>query len=187
MTRGSPRRDHFAMSQTQLERVDRATTPEDVPPAGRPPRRFLSWTLRIGLAAVVVFGLAQLVPYGRAHTNPPVQAEPHWNTPETRALAKRACFDCHSNLTTWPWYSNVAPVSWLLQRDVDSGRSALNFSEWNRPQENAGDAVEAVSNGSMPPWYYTIRHPKAKLSGADQRALMAGLAATLRAAPPPGG
>ena len=145
------------------------------------------WTLRIVVAGIALFALAQVVPYGRSHTNPPVQAEPKWDSPQTRALAQKACFDCHSNLTVWPWYSNVAPVSWLVQNDVDGGRSNLNFSEWNKPQEGAGDAIEAISGGSMPPWYYEIQHPKAKLSTADQQALMRGLAATFRNSPPIGG
>jgi hypothetical protein len=67
--------------------------------------------------AMGVLILAQLVPYGR-NPNPPVQQEPPWNLAETRVLTERACFDCHSNETRWPWYSNVAPVSWLVQRDV---------------------------------------------------------------------
>ena len=149
----------------------------------RPPRPWLKWTLRITVALVGLFALAQLVPYGRSHTNPPVQAEPAWDSPQTRALAKRACFDCHSNLTTWPWYSNVAPVSWLVQRDVDSGRSALNFSEWNRPQET-DDIVEAVAGGGMPPWYYKIAHPKSRLSSAEGAKLARGLGATVRQSPP---
>ena len=159
----------------------------EAPPAGRPGRGFFRWTARIVVAGIALFALAQLVPYGRSHTNPPVQAEPRWDSPQTRALAQRACFDCHSNLTVWPWYSNVAPVSWLVQRDVDGGRSALNFTEWNKPQDGAGDAVEAISNGSMPPWFYEIQHPKSKLSAADQQALMRGLAATFRNSPPIGG
>jgi hypothetical protein len=138
------------------------------------------------VAVVALFALAQLVPYGRSHTNPPVQAEPRWDSPQTRALAKRACFDCHSNLTTWPWYSNVAPVSWLVQRDVDEGRSTLNFSEWNWPQE--GDEIlDAISGRSMPPWYYTVEHSNAKLSSAERQRLLDGMAATLRNSPPAGG
>jgi hypothetical protein len=164
--------------------------PSEQPAPGRRRSRrhpVLRWSLRIGLAAIALFALAQLVPYGRSHTNPPVRAEPRWSSPQTRALVKKACFDCHSNETTWPWYSNVAPVSWLVQSDVSGGRSALNFSDWNRPHEGAGDVVEAVSGGSMPPWYYTIQHPNAKLSSADKQALMAGLATTLRNSPPVGG
>ena len=145
------------------------------------------WIVRALLVGVGLLLLIQLVPYGRNHTNPPVQAEPQWNSPHTRALAKTACFDCHSNLTTWPWYSNVAPVSWLVYRDVVDGRSSLNFSEWNKPQDGAGDAIDAISSGSMPPWFYVIQHPKAGLSHADKLALMAGLAATFKNSPPIGG
>ena len=82
-------------------------------------RRALKWAL-IGIPVVLV--LIQFVPYGRSHTNPPVTGEPKWSSARVRQLTKDACFDCHSNETTWPWYSNVAPVSWLVQRDVDSGR-----------------------------------------------------------------
>ncbi len=150
-------------------------------------RNYRKWALRIVLVGVGLFALAQAVPYGRSHTNPPTLAEPHWNTPATRELAVRACFDCHSNLTTWPWYSNVAPVSWLVQRDVDGGRGALNFSEWTKPQDGAGDVSEAISSGSMPPWFYPIMHPKASLSSAEKQALISGLAATFRNSPPKGG
>lgn len=145
--------------------------------------------LIIGALAVAVGFLAiQLVPYGRNHTNPPVTQEPRWDSPRTRALAARACFDCHSNLTKWPWYSNVAPISWLLQRDVDAGRSQFNFSEWNRPQDvSSGDLADAIRGGSMPPWFYTIPHPSARLSSTEQQALIQGLTATLNASPPVGG
>jgi heme-binding protein len=154
---------------------------------GRPRswRRTLLW---VGGAGLVLFVLIQAIPYGRNHSNPPVTMEPKWDTPQTRALAVRACFDCHSNLTKWRWYSNVAPVSWLVQRDVDGGRSAFNFSEWNRPQDiGAGDLSEAIRGGSMPPWFYTIAHPNARLSAAEKDALIRGLSATLAASPPKGG
>ena len=71
---------------------------------------------KLMIVVAVLAGLflaIQFVPYGRDHSNPPVIGEPTWNSPETRALAVRACFDCHSNETVWPWYSNIAPVSWL--------------------------------------------------------------------------
>ena len=175
---------------TQLSEHDVAEPPESAtvppPPEGRPKRR-ARWLLWIVGGAVALFLLAQAIPYGRSHTNPPTTAEPRWDSPQTRALAARACFDCHSNLTTWPWYSNVAPVSWLTQRDVEGGRSALNFSEWNKPQDGAGDLADAISGGSMPPWFYTLMHPKAKLSQADEQRLIAGLAATLKNSPPVGG
>jgi hypothetical protein len=123
----------------------------------------------------------QVVPYGRQHTNPPVAVEPGWDTPATRALAARACFDCHSNETVWPWYSNIAPISWLVERDVDEGRRALNFSEWNRPQKEARESANTVREGEMPPWIYTIRRASARLSPAEKEALARGLAATLGA------
>jgi hypothetical protein len=74
----------------------------------------------IGL--VVLFGLIQLIPYGHNHTNPSVVAEPQWDTPQTRELTARACYDCHSNATVWRWYSSIAPASWLIQHDVEDGR-----------------------------------------------------------------
>ncbi|HEU5321850.1 MAG TPA: heme-binding domain-containing protein, partial [Methylomirabilota bacterium] len=106
-----------------------------------------------GLVALALAAI-QLVPYGRDHTNPPVTREPGWDRPQTRALAVRACFDCHSNQTVWPWYSSLAPVSWLLQRDVDEGRRALNFSEWDRRQGEAHESAKTVRKGEMPPWFY---------------------------------
>ncbi len=127
--------------------------------------------------AVGLVALSQAVPYGRAHDNPPVVAEPSWNNARTRQLAVRACFDCHSNETTWPWYANVAPMSWLVQHDVDSGRATLNFSEWNRPQEAALEAADSVAGGEMPPRQYTVIH--GSLSKADRAQLAAGLGATI--------
>ncbi len=60
------------------------------------------------------FILLQIIPYGHNHTNPPIVEEPAWDSPQTRAVVKKACFDCHSNETVWPWYSNIAPLSWLI-------------------------------------------------------------------------
>jgi hypothetical protein len=132
-----------------------------------------------GLVAIVVVAVAiQLVPYGRDHTNPPVLAEPAWDTPETRAFAVVACYDCHSNETVWPWYSNVAPVSWLVQRDVDHGRTRLNFSEWGSGEQEADDAAEAYSSGQMPLPVYLVMHPDANFSEADRAAFIRGLIAT---------
>jgi len=148
-------------------------------------RRTLLWG---GVVVVALFALAQAVPYGRSHSNPPVTQEPKWDSPQTRELAARACFDCHSNLTKWRWYSNIAPVSWLIQRDVDGGRSQFNFSEWDKPQDvSAGDLADSIRSGSMPPWFYVLPHPGAKLNAAEKLALIRGLAATLAASPPKGG
>lgn len=143
---------------------------------------------RIFLAAlfvVLILGVViQAVPYGRHHTNPPVLAEPKWDTLQTRTLAARACFDCHSNETAWPWYSNLAPISWLVQDDVDDGRKAVNFSEWNRPQKEAHELPKMVKKGEMPPWTYAIGGSARRLSPAEKDALVNGLAATLSSNPP---
>ena len=143
------------------------------------------WRKGLRIAGLVIAGVllaAQLVPYGRDHSNPPVTAEPRWNAPGTRALAERACFDCHSNQTGWPWYSNVAPVSWLVQADVDEGRRVLNFSEWTRGYEEAQESGETVRTREMPPPIYLLLHPEARLSDAQRQQLAAGLDATLGAA-----
>ena len=137
------------------------------------------------LACLGLFLLIQLAPYGRDHTNPPASAEPAWDSPQTRDLASKACFDCHSNLTTWPWYTNVAPVSWLVQHDVDDGRATLNFTEWDRPQSaGLGDIAELVRSGEMPPIYYRMIHRSASLTDTEKQQLIDGLAATFRNSPP---
>jgi hypothetical protein len=129
------------------------------------------------VAVLVVLGM-QLLPYGRDHNNPPMRAEPQWNSAQTRALAVRACFDCHSNQTEWPWYSQVAPTSWLIQRDVVDGRKKVNFSEWDRSQPEARDSAEQMALGRMPPSHYTILKPSANLGDPEWRALVDGLRAT---------
>ena len=131
------------------------------------------------LMLAVAFVAIQFVPYGLDHVNPPVRAEPAWDSPETRALAKQACFDCHSNETEWPAYSNVAPVSWLIQHDVSEGRAMLNFSEWQRPQKEAKAAAEEVLEGEMPLRIYQLMHAHARLSAADRERLARGLERTL--------
>src|SRR3954471_20544503 len=94
------------------------------------------------------FGLLlaiQLLPVWLLQTDPPVVAEPTWDRPQTRSLAQRACFDCHSNETQWPLYTRVAPVSWLVTFDVLRGRRNLNFSAWGAA--NAGDQGRQPSGG----------------------------------------
>lgn len=137
--------------------------------------------MKIGkvLAVVlVVLVLIQLVP-GRNHQNPPVTGTPKWDSPRTEELFKRACNDCHSNETVWPWYSNVAPVSWLINLDVKVGRSKFNVSEWGRPGKNEGEEAAAETrDGKMPPWFYLPAHPEAKLTAAEKDELVKGLVAT---------
>jgi mono/diheme cytochrome c family protein len=142
------------------------------------------WLFRVGVGLLGVLLVIQLVPYGRDHQNPPVRSEPPWDSPATRALAKQACFDCHSNETEWPAYASIAPASWLVQHDVDDGRADLNFSEWQRPQEKAKKAAEELRDGEMPPAAYLLVHAHARLSTADRDRLAQGLAKTLGATPP---
>jgi mono/diheme cytochrome c family protein len=137
--------------------------------------------LALGALLLVI----QIVPYGRDHENPPVTQEVKWDSARTRELAVGACYDCHSNLTEWPWYSNVAPVSWLVYSDVQEGREELNFSEWDRPQGEEGDeAAEVVREGSMPPLQYKPLHPAGRLSDAERDELARGIEQTLAADPP---
>jgi hypothetical protein len=143
----------------------------------------------VKIALLSLLGLLvaiQLVPYGRDHSNPPVTAEPAWDSPQTRRLVAASCFDCHSNQTSWPWYTSVAPFSWLTQRDVDDGRATLNFSEWNRPQE-IDEIIGIISEGEMPPWYYGLLHSSARLSDQERQQLIDGLRATLQVSPPAAG
>lgn len=128
----------------------------------------------IGLAVMGI--LIQFIPYGPEHANPPANAEPRWDTPATAALARRACFDCHSNETKWPWYSSIAPLSWLVHRDVTEGRKHINFSDWKRPAEQHVDEFQEVfDESSMPPVLYLLGHPSARLSPVEREVLMQGL------------
>ena len=132
------------------------------------------------LALVAAFALMQLVPY--RISNPKTRQEPKWDSPRTRELAVRACYDCHSNEVRTPWYGEIAPVSWWLTNHVNDGRAALNFSEWNGAGgEGPRNAAETVRDGSMPPSYYTWfgLHSSAKLTSAERDALALGLVATL--------
>lgn len=132
------------------------------------------------LAIIVLIGIViQFIPYGKEHSTPLVIAEPKWDSPKTRELFFRTCADCHSNETKWPWYSNIAPVSWLVQHDVNEGREHFNISMWGVQKKNEGDeAEEKFREGDMPPWFYLIPHPEAKLSGNEKKELEKGLLAT---------
>jgi hypothetical protein len=135
-------------------------------------RRVLKWA---ALAFCVAFIAIQLVPVNR--TNPSVQSDFRGST-EVVSVLRRACYDCHSNETTWPWYSRIAPVSWVIARDVHAGRAALNFSTWNqlsadKQAESIRESWKEVAEGEMPTWFYLALHPEARLSPADQSVLRA--------------
>ena len=126
-----------------------------------------------------LFGLIQLIPFGHNHVNPGVVSEPNWSSPEARVLVKEHCFQCHSNETEWPWYSNIAPASWLIQFDVIRGRGKFNFSDWNANPGEVDEMVGAINEGEMPPIQYWIAHPSSRLTDAQKQTFIAGLQATL--------
>ena len=135
-------------------------------------------------AAVIVVGVGllgfvgiQFMPVDRS--NPPVISGPQWDSSKTKALMQRACFDCHSNETKWPWYAYVAPVSWLVANDVHEARAVFNVSEW-QPGDGA-EAAEQVEAGNMPRPQYLLMHPEARLTKEEKEALIAGLKATFGA------
>jgi mono/diheme cytochrome c family protein len=134
----------------------------------------------IGLGAAVVLGLLiQVVPVDRQ--NPAVVTQVSWDSAETQALWTRACADCHSNETTWPWYSYVAPISWLVAHDVEEGRGKFNISalDANRLDKLSREISEVVGEGEMPMPIYLITHPEARLTSAEQETLIKGLQETL--------
>ena len=136
----------------------------------------MGWYLRRALGLVmVVLLIAQA--FRIDHTNPPIQQDVA-APPEVAAVLRRACYDCHSNETVWPWYSHVAPVSWLLARDVREGRGELNFSTWDaydakKKTKKLKETAEEVTEGEMPPWVYVVAHREAALSPADAERLRA--------------
>jgi mono/diheme cytochrome c family protein len=131
-------------------------------------------------AGLLVFILIQLVPYGRSHTNPAVVSEPQWSSPEARALVKQSCFQCHSNETTWPWYSNVAPASWLVQSDVDEARHKFNFSDWDKRKGELDEMIETIQSGEMPPLQFTMFHPEARLNEQQKQDLINALKSSVK-------
>lgn len=133
-------------------------------------QRALIW---VGTILGILLLAIQFVPVDRS--NPARQTRVP-ASPEARAILQRACYDCHSNEVRWPWYSYVAPVSWLVAKDVKEGREALNFSTWNllsaAEQADAfNESWEKVQQGEMPLWFYLPLHPSAKLSPADRAIL----------------
>jgi hypothetical protein len=130
--------------------------------------------LRWGILALILIAIAiQFIPVNR--TNPPVESEAPFPE-DVLSILRGSCYDCHSHETVWPWYSRIAPVSFLIANDVNEGREHLNLSTWNRL--SAADRIDAieeiweqVEDGDMPLWYYLPAHPEARLSD-DERAVL---------------
>lgn len=136
--------------------------------------RRVSGTL-IALGALL--GSAQCVRFAR--TNPPVRGD-LVAPAEVQRILRNACYDCHSNQTVWPWYSVVAPASWIVHHEVNDGRRRLNFSEWADYASDPDTAVQKlrevatfVATGDMAPWYYRLLHPSARLTGAQRDLVVA--------------
>lgn len=134
-------------------------------------------------AVVVVVGLVgiQFIPTGFDLEEPAVTLEPNWDSTETRALVQRACYDCHAYETSWPWYSKIAPFSWALQYDIQTGIEALNFSAWDEQeftQEDLDYMIELIGKNQMPLSYYLILHPEAALSEREKGQMINGMIAT---------
>jgi len=134
--------------------------------------KYLVWIVIIG------FVVLQLIPYGRNHTNPPVLKGPAWDSARTRDTFFRVCKNCHSNETEWPFYSHIAPASWLVRHDVTAARAHFNVSEWGRRKNKGDEAAEEVRAGNMPPFYYLPLHPEARLTPAEKEEFVRGLVRT---------
>ena len=139
-------------------------------------KKALKW---IGISLVVLLVVSQAI--RPAKTNPAVdetqtmQANTQMS-PEVASILERACSNCHSSRTTWPWYSQVAPVSWFIVSDVNGARTHLSLSDWGtyKPEKKASklqEICEQVEQGDMPLKSYVLVHPTAKLSESDKQLL----------------
>jgi hypothetical protein len=137
----------------------------------------MKWLKRILLALLVLLLLAQFVRPPR--NNPPVDTAKELRAPaHVQPILERACNDCHSNRTTYPWYANVTPLNWYLADHIEEGRHELNFSDFNayktkRKARKMEEICEQVEEGEMPLREYTWLHPAAKLSALDKQTLCA--------------
>ena len=133
--------------------------------------------LYAGSGLVLLLGSIQFIPYGQDHTQAPEPNPFRWHSPEAQALAKAACYDCHSNQTKWWWAVKVAPFSWLAQSDISEAKSRVDFSAWDGRLNASG--LQRALNHDMPPWQYTLAHPEARLSASQKQELVQGFRASL--------
>jgi cytochrome c551/c552 len=123
------------------------------------------------VAAVIGIGI-QFIPIKGIGSNPPHRFKLD-APPQVEAIMRKACFDCHTNETRWPWYAKLAPGSWLMARDVLKGRSRMNMSEWGDCEEaerttDRENSRDQIDEGEMPPWFYLPMHPDARLSKQEK-------------------
>lgn len=133
----------------------------------------------IGVLAIVTFIAMQVV---RPDQHNPridpaqtIEAQTHMPA-DVAAILNRACRDCHTDSTVWKWYGNVAPFSWLMVSDVNSGRNKMDFSQWTKlskaqQEDRLKGICDEVTKGDMPLWYYRPLHSEARLSDADKQKL----------------
>lgn len=144
--------------------------------------KLLRIILYIIAGGILLLLVIQLIPLKQE--NPAVVTQVRWDSPQTSQLFERACADCHSNQTVWPWYSKVAPISWLVTRDVNEGRSKFNISNLQGMESRRLDRLpreieEVIKKGEMPMGVYIMIHPTASLSADEKQALIDGLQKTL--------
>lgn len=124
------------------------------------------------ISLIIISGLVMMQFYPVYRDNPPVTKKIFFDS-KTEQLLKRSCYDCHSNETNWPWYSNIAPMSWFVAYDVNKGRTLLNFSTGHI--KDAKEIIEEINEGKMPLIQYTILHPSAKLTPNERQILISGI------------
>ncbi len=133
--------------------------------------RLIKWSVALGVTLLIV---AQFIPVQQ--TNPPVLSDIQ-ASPAVKAVLVKACFDCHSHETVWPWYSRVAPISWWVAGHVEKGRKDLNFSRWPTFDFVTQDLLlrdieDQVSRREMPPRSYALGHPEARLDDGERQLLL---------------
>jgi hypothetical protein len=133
----------------------------------------------IGVVAIVVFALMQVVrpEQSKPRIDPAQTIEAQMHVPaDVAGILHRACRDCHTDSTVWKWYGNVAPISWLMVSDVNSGRKKMNLSEWSKlskgqQEDRLKGICDEVQSGGMPLWYYRPLHSEARLEDGDKKKL----------------
>jgi hypothetical protein len=152
-------------------------------------KKILKW-----IVGVLAVGFVLLQFTNPPRTNPPVVSDLMAGNPppaHVAAMLRASCYDCHSSETKWPWYSRVAPMSWLIANDVKEGRENMNFSDWPngnpvRAAKRLEDMSEEIGYGEMPPKKYTAIHADARLTDSERKELTDWLdseAARLKALP----
>ena len=137
------------------------------------------WLKRAALVLLVGLVVAQFIPVDRSNPQAPDSQSIYAKEklpPTVKAVLEDSCANCHSNQTEWPWYSHVAPVSWMIASDVHEARRKMNFSEWaeypaNKREDKLEEICEQVTNGDMPDPKYLLIHRSARPTNAERDAV----------------